>query len=96
MLKHFTEDGFSLDTCVERALLNSEFIREQIVLTKTLYCYVELGLIGIRNHNLPEKLKRKSKNHRFRISKKKLGAVLRNVQVKGNPVRDSAAGNATS
>lgn len=48
MLKHFTEDGFSLDTCVERAVLNSEFIREQVVLTKTLYCYVELSLIEER------------------------------------------------
>ena len=45
---------------------------KQIVCTKTLYRYVDLGFFGIRNHNLPEKLKRKSKKHRLRISKKKL------------------------
>jgi IS30 family transposase len=43
------------------------------VCAETLYRYVDLGLFGIRNHNLPEKLKRKSKKHRSRINKKKLG-----------------------
>ncbi|MDY6305908.1 MAG: hypothetical protein SPL94_08115 [Oribacterium sp.] len=54
VLKHFTEDGWSLDACVGRAVLDGEFTREQIVCTKTLYRYVDLGLFGIRNHNLPE------------------------------------------
>lgn len=66
VLKHFTEDGWSLDACTGRAVLDGEFTREQIVCTKTLYRYVDLGLFGIRNHNLPEKLKRKSKKHRVR------------------------------
>lgn len=76
VLKHFTEDGWSLDACAGRAVLDGAFIREQIVCTKTLYRYVDLGLFGIRNHNLPEKLKRKSRKHRLRINKKKLGRSI--------------------
>jgi IS30 family transposase len=76
VLKHFTEDDWSLDACVGRAVLDGEFTREQIVCTRTLYRYVDLGLFGIRNHNLPEKLKRKSRKHRFRINKKKLGRSI--------------------
>jgi IS30 family transposase len=76
VLKHFTEDGWSLDACVGRAVLNGEFTREQIVCTKTLYRYVDLGFFGIKNHNLPEKLKRKAKKHSFRINKKKLGRSI--------------------
>ena len=76
VLKHFTEDGWSLDACVGRAVLDGEFTRGQIVCTKTLYRYVDLGLFGIRNHNLPEKLKRKSKKHKSRINKKKLGRSI--------------------
>lgn len=76
MRKHFNEDNWSLDACVGRALLDGGFTREQIVCTKTLYRYVDLGIFGISNHNLPEKLKRKSKKHRSRISKKKLGRSI--------------------
>ena len=76
-MKHFTEDGWSLDACAGRAILDGQFTREQIVCTKTLYRYVDLGFFGIRNHNLPEKLKRKSKRkHRLRINKKKLGRSI--------------------
>lgn len=73
VFKYFTEDGWSLDACAGRAVLDGEFTKEQIVCTKTLYRYVDLGLFGIRNHNLPEELKRKPKKHRSRINKKKLG-----------------------
>ena len=50
--------------------------RDQIVCTKTLYRYVDLGLFGIKNHSLPEKLKRKTKKHRVRANKKKLGRSI--------------------
>ena len=76
VFKHFTEDSWSLDACAGRAVLDGEFTREQIVCTKTLYRYVDLGLFGIRNHSLPEKLKRKSRKHRSRINKKKLGRSI--------------------
>lgn len=76
VFQHFTEDNWSLDACTGRAVLDRNFRKDQIVCTRTLYRYVDLGLFGIRNHNLPEKLKRKSKNHRARINKKKLGRSI--------------------
>jgi transposase, IS30 family len=51
VFQHFMEDNWSLDACVGPAILNEEFSREQIVFTRTLYRYVDLGLFGIRNHN---------------------------------------------
>ena len=48
VFKHFTEDGWSLDACVGRALLAGSFTQEQVVCTKTLYHYVDLGLLRIK------------------------------------------------
>lgn len=76
MQQHFIEDGWFLDACVGRALLDGIFTREQIVCTKTLYRYVDLSLFGIKNHNLPEKLRRKTKKHSCRLHKKKLGRSI--------------------
>lgn len=44
-----------------------------MVCTRTLYNYVDRGLIGIRNADLPEKLKRNTKSKYIRRNKKKLG-----------------------
>ena len=73
---HFIQDGWSLDACVGRALLTKAFSREQIVCTKTLYNYVALGLIGIKNIDLPEKLKRKASASRHRKNKRILGRSI--------------------
>ena len=62
VMKHFTEDGWSLDACAGRAILDGQFTREQIVCTKTLYRYVDLGFF--------------SRKHRSRINKKKLGRSI--------------------
>ena len=59
--QHFFEDGWSLDACTGRAILSGEFSRDQIVCTRTLYRYVDLGFFGIKNHNLPEMLRRNTK-----------------------------------
>ncbi len=55
-------EGLSLHVCVGNALVSGEFCRDQIVCTKTLYNYVDNGLIGIKNIDLPDKLKRCTKN----------------------------------
>lgn len=73
---HIREDKWSSDTCVGRALQSGEFIRYELVCTKTLYRYVDLGLMGTRNHNLSEKLKRNTRTHRIRKNKKKLGRSI--------------------
>ena len=44
--KNFAE-GWSLDACSGRALASGRFRRDQSVCTKTLYNYVDNGLIGI-------------------------------------------------
>ncbi len=67
------EEGWSLDVCVGKALESGEFQREQIVCTKTLYNYVDRGLIGIKNIDLPEKLKRNTKKEKVRKNKRILG-----------------------
>ncbi len=50
--EHFYNDGWSLDACVGNALESELFTKDQVVCTRTLYTYVDLGLIGIANHNL--------------------------------------------
>lgn len=66
-------EQWSLDACVGYALESGEFTREEIVCTKTLYNYVDQGLMKIKNIDLPEKVSRKGKHHRVRENKKKLG-----------------------
>ena len=69
----FFEDNWSLDACVGHAKANKEFPDEQMVCTKTLYNYVDLGLLNIKNIDLPEKLRRSPKKKRVRENKRKLG-----------------------
>ncbi|MDO4921404.1 MAG: IS30 family transposase [Phascolarctobacterium sp.] len=74
--QHFFEDKWSLDSCVGRALQDGSFSREQIVCVKTLYNYIGLGLLGIKNIDLPEKLKRSPKKAREREAKRVLGRSI--------------------
>ena len=66
-------EGWSLDVCVGKALRSGLFCREQIVCTKTLYNYVDNGLLSIKNIDLPEKLKRNTKEKKVRKNKRILG-----------------------
>lgn len=74
--KHFREDGWSLDACTGRALAEGGFDRRQVTCVKTLYNYVDRGLLRIKNLDLPEKLKRKTKRRRNRENKKVLGRSI--------------------
>lgn len=67
--KKFCSTGRSLDVCVGNALIAGDFTRNQVVCTKTLYNYVDMGLLNIRNHNLTMKLCRKTKKHLLRLNK---------------------------
>ena len=71
--KHFKEDKWSLDACVGYAKADHLYKDDEMVCTKTLYNYVDLGLFGIKNINLPEKLSRKTKSKKSRENKRKLG-----------------------
>lgn len=72
----FGDDKWSLDACVGHALQSGEFRRDEIVCTKTLYNYVDLGLLAIKNHNLPEKLQRNTKSKTVRENRKNLGKSI--------------------
>ncbi len=74
--EQFYGQDWSLDACVGKALESGLFTRDQIVCTRTLYNYVDLGLMGIANHNLPEKLRRKTKTQRIKENKKVLGRSI--------------------
>ena len=76
VIKHFFEDGWSLDVCANRSLAAGEFSHYQTVCTRTLYNYVDQGLMTIKNYDLPEKLKRNTKLHHVRQNKKKLGRSI--------------------
>lgn len=65
--------GWSLDACVGDALESGRFQREQTVCTKTLYNYVDQGLIGIKNIDPPEKVRRNTKREKVRKNKRILG-----------------------
>ena len=75
--EHFFEDEWSLDVCAHRALKDGTFTREQIVCTKTLYGHLDLGLLNIRNIDLPEKLHRSHKTARVRENKRVLGRSIK-------------------
>lgn len=85
--EHFFEDKWSLDVCVHRALKDGSFIREQIVCTKKLYNYANLGLLRIKNIDLPEKLRRSPKKTRV-LKNKRIERKTREYWIIRVPGRD--------
>ena len=59
VVTNFKEKGWSLDDGFGKALLEGKFRREDMVCTKTLYRYVDMGFLPIKNIDLPEKVSRK-------------------------------------
>lgn len=76
VVKQFREQGWSLDACVGNALVTGAFSRGEMVCVKTLYNYVDLGLLQIKNIDLPEKLRRNTKRKEARESRKNLGRSI--------------------
>lgn len=70
------DEKWSLDAAFGYALNSNEFRRDEIVCTKTLYNYVDLGLLPIKNIDLPEKLRRNTKAKKSRENKRNLGASI--------------------
>lgn len=67
---------WSLDACVGHAMRSGSFDRHSMVCTKTLYNYVDLGLLPIKNIDLPEKLSRNTKQKKNRENKRILGKSI--------------------
>ena len=74
--QQFFDEGWSLDSCVGHAKELHRFNPEEMVCTKTLYNYVDLGLLKVKNIDLPEKLARNTKIRRTRENKRKLGKSI--------------------
>jgi IS30 family transposase len=79
-IKHVTELFFnksqSLDAVCGAARRHKSFPQAQMVCTKTLYNYVDAGLLAIANIDLPLKVKRMTKAIRIRHHKKNLGTSI--------------------
>lgn len=74
--KQFREENWSLDAFFCRTLLSGKFSRQEMVCSKTLYNYFDLGLLPIKNIDLPEKLRRNTKSKRVRENRKSLGKSI--------------------
>ena len=74
--EQFYEKEQSLDAICGAAKLHNKFPKLEMVCTKTLYNYVNAGLLKINNIDLPLKLKRSSKAKRSKAHKKKLGTSI--------------------
>ena len=73
--------SWSPDACVGNALAKDKFQQYQIICTKTLYNYIDLGLLTVINADLPMKLCRNTNPPKVKSHKKKLSKSLMNVQV---------------
>ncbi len=73
---HMKNHNWSVDACFGTALQTGDFKRNEIVCTKTLYNYIDLGLLAVKNIDLPIKLRRNTKPKRVRTNKRKLGTSI--------------------
>lgn len=62
-----------MDSAAGYAIEFGDFDPEETVCTKTLYNYVDKGLLRIKNIDLPEKLSRNTKRAKVRENKRILG-----------------------
>lgn len=72
----FQNDHFSFDAICGQAAVSALFPKSHTVSAKTLYNYVDQGLLPIKNIDLPLKVKRSSKSSRVRKNKKVLGTSI--------------------
>lgn len=73
--KKILEDHWSPDAAWGYAKRNNTF-GNHIVCTKTIYNYIDLGLIAVKNIDLPMKLRLKRKTKRVRKNKRILGLSI--------------------
>lgn len=76
VLEKLQSEKWSIDACVGEAISQERFKRCESVCTKTLYNYVDLGLLPIKNVDLPQKLRRNTKSARVQKNKRKLGTSI--------------------
>ena len=67
---------WSVDACVGEAIVNGRYDCSEMVCSKTLYNYIDLGLMAINNTNLLQKMRRNIKKARARKNKRILGQSI--------------------
>jgi len=73
--KKILDDDWSPDAACGHAKLHNTY-GDQIVCTKTIYNYIDKGLIAVKNIDLPMKLRRNTKTKRVRKNKRILGQSI--------------------
>lgn len=76
VIQKMRSQNWSIDACVGESIAQKRFNRCETVCTKTLYNYVDLGLLSIKNMDLPQKLRRNTKSARVQKNKRKLGKSI--------------------
>lgn len=76
-----TNDSWSPDACVGEAIATGRLNSSQMVCTKTLYNYINLGFMDVKNTDLPMKLRRNIKFTRVKKHKKNLDASISQYQI---------------
>lgn len=67
---------WSVDAAIGAAINSGQFKQSETVCTKTMYNYIDLGLVSVSNMDLPLKLRRNTKPKRIREHKRKLGRSI--------------------
>jgi IS30 family transposase len=79
-VNHVTEmmqtKKWSVDASVGEAIVSGRYDRSEMVCSKTLYNYIDLGLMAIKNTDLPQKLRRNTKKAKVRKNKRILGRSI--------------------
>lgn len=75
-LDMYFNKSYSIDSICGRTKKETKFKASEMVCTKTLYNYIELGLLPIKNIDLPLKVRRNNKSSRVRKHKKILGRSI--------------------
>ena len=70
------KDNCLLDACTGEAIASDRFNRKEMVCTKTLYNYIDLGFIKIKNSDLPMKLRINMCKNIVRVNRRKLGRSI--------------------
>ncbi len=76
MPKDKPDECWSPDACFGRAMREGKFKREEMVCTKTLYNYIDSGLLSIKNIDLLQKVTRKQPHVHTRENKRILGRSI--------------------
>lgn len=70
------KDNWSLDACTGEAIASARFSRKEMVCTKKLYNYIDLGFMKINNSNLPMKLRINKRKNVVSVNRRKLGRSI--------------------